>query len=306
MTSDSPDRPIRSPRVDKVPLGIMFMLASTVLFATSSALSKWQVATYPFSEVLLFRSAISLLTCAVLILPGMGLAVFRTHRLAQHFGRSVLQTGAQSCIVIALSLMPLAGAMAINFSAPLFATLFAAIFLGERVGLPRATALAVGFGGVLLVASPGIDSLNIGALFALANAILYGSVTATVRGMSRTESAGTLTIYQMSFMTLLFLLATPIFGFIVPTGRDLLALIGIGVVNGFGQYWWTRALSMAPPSAVGPFYYFTLVWSIVLGYLFWGDVPTATLLAGSSIVVASGLFLLWRESAKKSKALVES
>lgn len=300
VTSDSLKRPAHAPRIDKVPLGILFMLGATVLFAGSTALSKWQVASYPFSEVLLFRSVVSLITCALLILPRSGLAVFRTQHIGQHFGRSLTQTAAQSCILIALSMMPLAGAMAINFSAPLFATLFAAFFLGERVGLPRTMALAIGFCGVLLVASPGADSFGVGALFAVANAMLFGSVTAAVRGMSRTESAGTLTMYQMSFMTLFFALATPVFGFTMPTGRDTIALVAIGILNGIGQYWWTRALSLAPPAAVGPFYYFALVWAIVLGYLFWGDVPTLSLLAGSSIVVASGLFLLWRESGKRA------
>ena len=138
----------------------MYMLGATVLFAGSTALSKWQVATYPFSEVLLFRSAVSLIVCALLIMPWTGMAVFRTQRIGAHFGRSVTQTAAQSCILIALSMMPIAGAMAINFSAPLFATLFAAFFLGERVGLPRASALVVGFCGVLLVASPGADSFR--------------------------------------------------------------------------------------------------------------------------------------------------
>ncbi len=76
-------------------------------------------------------------------------------------------------------------------------------------------------------------------------------------------------------------------------------MIAGGVFNGFGQYWWTRALSLAPPSAVGPFYYFTLVWAMVLGFVFWGDLPTIGLLAGSAIVVGSGLFLLWHESGKK-------
>jgi drug/metabolite transporter (DMT)-like permease len=300
VTSDSVERPASRLRSDKVPLGIMYMLAATVLFAASTALSKWQVATYPFSEVLLFRAAISLVTCALLIMPWTGLSVFRTRRIGAHFGRSITQTTAQSCILIALSMMPLAGAMAINFSAPLFATLFAVIFLKEKVGLPRASALAIGFGGVLLVASPGADSFGTGALFAVANAVLFGSVTAAVRGMSQTESAETLTIYQMGFMTLFFLLATPLFGFTMPNQTDAIALIAVGVLNGFGQYWWTRALSLAPASAVGPFYYFALVWAIILGYLFWGDIPTLSLLAGSSIVVASGLFLLWRESGKRA------
>ena len=114
--------------------------------------------------------------------------------------------------------MPLAGAQAINFSAPLFATLFAALWLKEKVGLARAAALAVGFCGVLLVASPGADSFRLGALFALGNAVLYGSVTAAVRGMSATESAETLTMYQMLFMTLFFTLALPVFGFSMPSG----------------------------------------------------------------------------------------
>ncbi|HEX3710819.1 MAG TPA: DMT family transporter [Pseudolabrys sp.] len=301
VTSDSLDQsPAPARRADRVPLGIFFMLGATVMFACSTALSKWQVATYPFDEVLFFRSIISLIVCSMLILPRHGLRVLRTQRLRDHAGRGLTQSVAQSMILIALSLMPLAGAMAINFSAPLFATLFAAIWLKEKIGPARGMALGIGFLGVLLVASPGADSFRIGALFALANAVLYGSVTAAVRGMSATESAETLTMYQMIFMSFLFLLALPVFGFAWPGGRDTAALIVIGIFNGFGQYWWTRALSLAPPAAVGPFYYFTLVWAMVLGFVFWGDVPGPALLAGSAIVVGSGLFLLWHESGKKA------
>ncbi len=286
-------------RSDRVPLGILFMLAATVMYAGSTALSKWQVATYSFAEVLFIRSFISLIVVSLLILPRYGLAVFRTRRLRDHAGRSVTQSVAQSMILIALSLMPIAGAVAINFSAPLFATLFAALWLKEKIGLVRGAALLVGFLGVLLVASPGADSFRIGALFAIANAVLYGSVTAAVRGMTATESTETLTMYQMLFMAGFFLAALPVFGFTWPTGSDAAAMVTGGVLNGFGQYWWTRALSLAPPSAVGPFYYFSLVWAMILGFVFWGDVPTLGLLAGSAIVVGSGLFLLWHESGKK-------
>jgi drug/metabolite transporter (DMT)-like permease len=91
----------------------------------------------------------------------------------------------------------------------------------------------------------------------------------------------------------------PIFGFARPNGLDLTAMLVNGLLNGLGQYWWTRSLSFAPPAAVGPFYYFSLVWAIGLGFLFWGDILTLALLAGSAIVVGSGLFLLWHESGKK-------
>ena len=301
MTLDPAEdlKPASYRRTEHIPLGIALMLGTTILYATSTAISKWQVASYSFAEVLFFRTAVSLVVVAALVLPRMGITVFRTKRLRDHAARSFTQTAAQSLILIALSMMPLAGAMAINFSAPLFATLFAALWLKEKVGLARAAALAAGFGGVLLVTSPGADSVSTGALFALGNAVLYGSVTAAVRGMSETESPQTLAIYQMLFMTLFFAVALPVFGFSVPSGRDALAMIAAGVCNGFGQYWWTRSLSLAPPAAVGPFYYFTLVWAMVLGFVFWGDVPSLELLAGSAVVVGSGLFLLWHEAAKR-------
>ena len=298
MTSDSLNQRA-SLRADRIPLGILFMLGATVMFALSSALSKWQVASYSFVEVLFFRAVASLIICALLILPRTGLIVLRTSRLRDHFGRSVTQATAQSLIIIAFGLMPLAGAVAINFSSPLFATLFAALWLKEKVGVARAGALAAGFLGVLLVAAPDADSFRLGALFALANAVLFGSVTAAVRGMTTTESAETLTMYQMIFLTLFFGLALPFF-FTWPTGPDAAAMFVNGVINAVGQYWWTRALSLAPPSAVGPFYYFMLVWSAALGFAFWGDVPTLELLGGSAIVVGSGLFLLWHETARKA------
>ena len=301
----APSTPHLSGRSDRVPLGIAYMLAATVMFAACSAISKWQVASYPVAEVLVFRAAGSLVTCAALILPGTGLLVFRTTRLRDHAGRNLTQAIAQSCIMVAFSLMPLAGAVAINFSAPLFATLAAALWLKEKVALTRGLALVVGFVGVLLVAAPGADSFRIGALFAITNAVLYGSVTAAVRGMTKTESAETLTMYQMVFLTVFFGAALVFSGYVVPTQLDLAALLLNGVLNGFGQYWWTRSLSMAPPAAVGPFYYFSLVWALGLGFIFWGDIPGLGLIAGSAIVVGSGLYLLWHESGRKQLATEE-
>lgn len=300
MTSESSAR-LRS---DRVPLGIAFMIGATVLFSLSQAMSKWQVDSYSFAEVLFFRGFGSLLICAALILPRHGLAVFRTRRLAAHLGRNTAQSIAQSFILIALGMMPLAGAMAINFSAPLFAALAAALFLGERIGPARGLALVIGFCGVLMVVSPGADTFTTGALFALANATIYGSVTAAVRGLSATESAETLTMHQMVFLTAFFLALLPVFGFAWPASAfDWTVLMVNGVLNGVGQYWWTRALSLAPPSAVGPFYYFSLVWAMILGFIFWGDVPTLMLLSGSAVVVGSGLFLLWHERGRRSKEL---
>jgi drug/metabolite transporter (DMT)-like permease len=282
---------------EHIPLGILHMVGATLVFSVSSACSKWLVATYPLGEVLFTRSLVSLVTLAACILPATGLAVFRTNRLRHHVLRSFSQFCSQSCLLIAFSLMPLAGAIAINFSAPLFATLASIFLLKERVGWARWSALIVGFTGVLIVTNPGAGAFQVGALFALTNAILYGTVTAAVRGMTATESAATLTLYQLVLITGFFALLAP-FGFIMPTWNHWGLIVFNGVANAVGQYWWTKSLHLGPASAVAPFFYLSLVWAVVLGFLVWGDLPTLSLLIGSAIVVASGLFLLWRESRK--------
>src|SRR4051812_13761054 len=104
---------------DQVPQGILFMVAATVLFAISNAIAKWEVATYPVGEVMFFRSLSSLAVCAVVMLPFTGMAVFATNRPGAHIARGLSQSISQTLTVIAFSLMPLAGATAINFSAPL-------------------------------------------------------------------------------------------------------------------------------------------------------------------------------------------
>jgi drug/metabolite transporter (DMT)-like permease len=287
-------------RRERIPLGILYMIGATLLFAAGNAHSKWAVETYPPGEILFIRTLAGLAVVMALILPTSGLRVFHTRRIGAHAIRGVSQTTSQMLIVIAFSLMPLAGAMAINFAAPLFATLAAAIFLREKVGLTRWLVLLVGFAGVLIITQPGAGSYTTGALFALGNAILYGSVTAGVRGMTATESAETLTVYQFLFMTALFACILP-FGFKLPTSIDLLGIVLNGVANAVGQYWWTRSLHLAPASAVTPFYYFNLVWALILGFLIWGDVPTWSLMIGSATVVASGLFLLWWETTRRGR-----
>jgi drug/metabolite transporter (DMT)-like permease len=286
-----------SPAKDDVPHGILFMLAATVLFALSSAVAKWQVAIYPVGEVMFMRSFSSLIVCAAVILPITGFSVFATQRPRDHLARGLSQSISQTFTVIAFSLMPLAGAIAINFSAPLWSALLAVIWLKERAGPARWTALLTGFLGVLIVADPGVDSLTLGALFALANAVMYGSVTVAVRGMTATESTNTLLMWQMVTIAVIhsFLL---LFGFRWPTPADAAMLALSGVANALAQYLWTRALHLAPAAAVSPFYYFLLVWALVIGFLAWGDVPTIGLLSGSAIVVASGLFLLWHETGR--------
>jgi drug/metabolite transporter (DMT)-like permease len=280
---------------DHVPRGIGCMVVATVMFATASALTKWQVGLYPVGEVVFSRSISSLAVCGVVMLPMTGLSVFATRRPLDHLARGLSQATSQTLFALAFTLMPLAGAVSINFSAPLFAALVSIVWLKERATWSRWAALLIGFAGVLIVTNPGRNSFTLGALFALGNAVMYGSVTVAVRGMTRTESANTLIMWQLATIAFFhsFLL---LFGWRWPAPIDALMLFGSGFANAIGQYFWTQSLRLAPAAAVAPFYYLMLVWALCFGYFVWGDVPSAALLIGSTIVVASGFFLFWREA----------
>jgi drug/metabolite transporter (DMT)-like permease len=148
---------------------------------------------------------------------------------------------------------------------------------------------------VAIVANPGADSLTLGAVFALLNAIMLGSVTAAVRGMSGTESTETLLMWQLATVSVLHSLLL-LFGVRWAPPGDLALFALCGLANLAGQYFWTKSLTLAPTTAVSPFFYFMLVWATGIAFVVWGEIPTMHLLIGSCIVVAAGLYLLWHEA----------
>ncbi|HVC50822.1 MAG TPA: DMT family transporter [Stellaceae bacterium] len=286
-------------RRNQLSRGILYMVVSTVAFAGVNAVVKWEIAKYPIGEVAFYRSLFAFVTVAAMVLPRRGIAVLRTNRLRAHLGRGVSQFGSMTCMFIALSLMPLGSATAVSFAAPLFTTLLSIVILKERVGIHRWSALLIGFIGVVVIARPGAGAIQPGALFALANAVLISSVAIAIARMSVTESAETMTLYQMAIITLCTLTLLP-FGFVRPGWHDAAMLAAAGAGNGIAQMWWTRSLSLAPPSAVVPFNYLSLVWAMILGFAVWGDVPGPDLIFGAAIVVGSGLYILWRETLRRA------
>jgi drug/metabolite transporter (DMT)-like permease len=291
--------PPAAARQNQLSRGIFYMIGSTVVFAGVNAAIKWEVARYPLGEVAFYRSLFALLTVAVLILPRRGIGVLRTSRVRAHLQRGLSQFGSMSCMFVAFSLMPLGSAVAVSFAAPLITTLLSIVVLKERVGIHRWSALIVGFVGVLAIAHPGIGTIQPGALFALANAVLISSVAIAIRRMSATESPETMILYQTGIITLCTMCLLPL-GFRTIAWLDALALALAGLGNGVAQLWWTRSLSLAPPSAVVPFNYLSLVWATILGFAVWGDVPGPELLLGAAVVVGSGLYILWRETLRRA------
>lgn len=307
----APPRPGRSsrrfampvPSREEVRAGIFYMLAAVFVFSVINALVKWESARYPLDEVVFFRCAFSLLPAFALIARFGGGRLLRTRRLGEHVGRGVLQFISMMCIFAAFGVMPLADAVAITFSAPLFLTILSIPLLGERVGRHRWAAVLVGFLGVLVMVRAGGGFggglASTGALLALASAAIGANVTIAVRRMTLTEASPTLVAYQALVTTVLSAALLP-FAWRTPDWRDGLLMAAIGLCSGIGQFWWTQAFRFAPAAVAAPFSYLTMVWSLGLGYLFWGDEPSSMLIVGAVIVAASGLYILYRETVRRT------
>jgi drug/metabolite transporter (DMT)-like permease len=286
------------PTREEVRRGIIYIVASIFVFALTNALIKWLVVRYSVVEIVVFRSSFALLPCLYLIATRGGILALRTKRLHQHVTRSVMQFVSMVCIFTAFGLMPLADATAITFASPLFLTMLSIPLLGEQVGVYRWSAVIVGFVGVLIMVQPGPGLLQSGALFPLANALINACVTIAIRRMTLTEASTTLVFYQTLVTGLIGLVLLPFF-WIAPDPVDLALFSATGLLSGIAQFWWMQGCRFVPAAVAAPFSYTSMIWSLALGYLVWSDVPSTAVLAGAAIVIASGLYILYRETIRR-------
>ena len=210
--------------------------------------------------------------------------------------------GAMICFFTAFALMPLADVVAISLSAPIFITALSVPLLAERVGPRRWAAVTVGFVGVLIMVRPSAAVISEPAVFLpLAGAVLYALALIAMRKLGATERAPTTVFYFTLACTAMSALAQP-FVWRTPDLAGFTLLVCVGLLGGSAQLLMTQALRLAPAAVVAPFDYSALVFSIGYGFLFWGEVPDWMLLAGAVIVVASGLYILHRETLRRRTA----
>jgi drug/metabolite transporter (DMT)-like permease len=202
----------------------------------------------------------------------------------------------------ALARLPLADANALSFASPLITVALAALILGETVRVYRWTAVAVGFAGVLVMLWPYLDighvtasaEATIGAMCALAAAFTNAGSVIQTRRLTDSETTSSIVFY-FSFICMLFGAATLPFAWHSPTLGEFAALAGIGFIGGISHIFLTESYRYAAASVVAPFDYMAMFWAFLFGYAIFGEVPTAYVFAGSAIVAASGLFVIWRE-----------
>lgn len=290
--------PAEQAESDRPFLAISFKIIAMFLFSLMFAGVKWVGSTIPVGEIVFFRAFLGMLMIALAAFLTGGPSVLATNRVGTHATRSLLGVCAMFCNFLAVTYLPLADATAIAFAAPMFTVILAALMLGERVHFFRWSAVLLGFAGVLVIISvEGPDESGrtlTGAALALCGAGLSATAMIVLRRMSAHEHSEAIAFYFM-LTSAIAGLATIFWGWKMPAGTEIVALVSMGVFGGVGQLFLSFSYRYGEASVLAPFDYTMMIWAAIFGYVLFGDVPAAQVLSGASLVVAAGLLILWRE-----------
>lgn len=277
--------------------GIGLVILAIGLFTVMDAIGKGLMARYPVPQVVWARYFFQL-SWMLLLLPRVGAGgLVRTTRLGTNIVRGLLLAFSTIFMFGAISFVPLADAYTITFIAPLLVTVFSIPMLGERVGWRRWTAVCAGFIGVLIVIRPGFGMAHWALALPLVTAVGFALYQILTRKVSGTPGE---TAFAMLFH--LAWVGTAILTAVVPffwqpiAPLDWLPMAAMGALGGLGHLILIRALTIAPASLLAPFVYTQIAWALLLGYLVFGDVPDRWMLGGGAVIVASGLYVFYREA----------
>lgn len=276
-------------------LGIMLRLAAIAMLGIMFALVKLANEHGIHLVETLFWRQLAGLPVVILWLWSIGkLRDIRSTNPLAHALRGILGLTSMALNFTAMMLLPMAEATTISFATPVFATVFAAILLGEPTGRYRWGAVALGFVGVLLAVQPSAGLAGVGPWVALAGALLTACVLIQIRRMSRSESAGAI-VFWFSLSTLLPLGILMVF---FARDHDFIGwsiITGLAATGAVAQILLTTAMREASVAAITTMDYTGLIWSIMFGYLVFDNIPGPSTWLGAPIIIAAGLIIIWRE-----------
>lgn len=290
---------VLSQRQDHPALGIATFIGNMLLMALISAAVKALSENYPLAEILLFRFAFAALFFWLLLLSTTGISGLSTSRPFEHAIRTVSGITSLSMFFFAVSVIPMADATALSFSAPIFITLLSIFLLKETIGIRRWLAIITGFIGVLLIAQPGGAGWNIGVAAGIASAITGALVAIWLRRLSSTERSVTIGLYYNTTGALVFIAWLLAIDGVLPRGEDLLLFSIFGVMCAAQQWLLTISFRYAEASLLAPFEYMAMIFAAIAGYLFWGEIPVLTTWIGAVVIAFSGLFIFVRRRIKQ-------
>ncbi len=276
------------------------MIAACAGFATMSALIRHISAELHAFEIAFFRNFFGL----VVLLPWLmrsGFGVLRTKRLGLYALRGLFGLLAMMCWFWAITVMPLAEAVALSFTVPIFATVLAVLILGEAVHARRWTAMAVGFAGAMIILRPGVEEVGLPQLAVIVAAVFMASAVIAVKMLSRTETTTAIVAYMGIFLAPVSLVPA-LFVWRTPGWETLLWLVGLGATASFAHACLTRSFAAADASAVMPYDFSRLIFVSVIAYFAFGEVADLWTWVGATIIVGAAVYIARRDQLQARSA----
>jgi drug/metabolite transporter (DMT)-like permease len=286
-----------------VPRAVLLMLASTLMFGTMAAvirLASEQL--HPF-EIAFFRNFFGFVF-ALPLLFRHGPGLLRTNKLPLYLLRCAIGIVSMLAGFWAIVNLPLAQAISLSYSTPLFVTIGAVLVLGEVVRARRWTAVLIGFLGVLVIVRPGADGFSVGSLIALLAAAMSASVAISIKFLSRTEKPDAIVLYTTLIWIPMSLLPA-LFVWEWPRGIIWLWIVLAGLFGTAGHMLWTRALKLADASLLTPISFVQVAIVAVYGYVLFGEALDRWTVLGAGIIFASNLYIARRETVLARRATTD-
>jgi drug/metabolite transporter (DMT)-like permease len=275
--------------------GILLMCAGVSMFPFMNAAVKLLGAQYPVTQIVWARFTGHLLVMLLVFLPQYGRRLLATRRPAVQIGRSLLMLVSNMMFVVAIARVPLATASAIGFTSPLIVTALSVPLLHESVGIRRWSAVAIGFAGALLVIRPGSGLHDPAVLLLLLSSAAYALYQIATRWVSFYDDAAIGIVFSALLGSLVMTTTLP-FVFVMPeTVLDVLLFASLGLLGGAGHYLVIRAFQSGPAAVIAPLGYVELIGTTILGYAIFDNFPDLWTWIGAAIIIASGLYIAFRE-----------
>ena len=271
------------------------MIAAVAALTTMSALVKVIGSNYHPAQLSFLRNLVAAVVILPFLLHAGGLSILLTKRSGMHIVRGLFGIAGNLLFFYAFQRMPVGDVIVISQAVPLFVTVLAVLFLGERVGLRRWLAVSVGFVGVLISTDP-TGEFQQTVLLAVSGTALWACTILMIRSLGTTESLLTIAFYFMVIGAIVTGVIQP-FVWKMPSSEVLLLLFGSGIFGAIGQVFMSYALKLSEASVVSPFNYTGILWGISFDLIFWNVVPSLITLVGAAIITAAGLYIFRRESA---------
>ena len=282
--------------------GIMFKVMAVCLFIFMASFIKAASVEVPPGQAVFFRSFFALpVILGWLAMRGELRSGWKTPNPVGHFWRGLLGTSAMGLGFTGLGLLPLPEVTAIGYAAPLLVVVFASMFLNEKVGVYRLSAVLLGMIGVLIVLSPRLSigaglstGETLGAVVVLMGAVFAALAQVFVRKLVQTEGTAAI-VFWFSITSAVLALCTLPWGWAMPSVGVAAMLIMAGLLGGLGQIFLTSSDRYADASLVAPFDYASMNLALIIGYFVFDEVPTGTMLLGAGIIILAGVLIIWRE-----------